>query len=423
MNKNVPTEMVNRTILEALANDNVKTAADAATDYTRIQLREDSFAFKILPPEQITPDNLDRDIDERNRVICELEPDSPGSKWCPLQDVPEGEYIVGSRYVIPFALVLTRKYTKTIQELSKERALTAFVDGDRGGDLILVGQLGGGERRLAAAVRDLGREPRAVVGGPRRHEDPRAFLGEPPGASRGDARGPCDEDDALAEAPHGGCAIAEGGRSRRPGGARHECAATLLARGFGIGNRQVELRLLRRVQVELRLGLGDDVLVNVGGAVRAVQGICSHEYFELDRGFLTAGSLTCALHMSRFDLVSGEPLDPPADEPSSHPALNPGLLNGPRSPQMGANVGRNSEEERILAALVVGAAVGIGGGFGGATVAKYLRMWSTGLDVTLVERNAEFISCPLSNRILAGTTTLAGATSAAGFATGAWPRS
>ena len=57
------------------------------------------------------------------------------------------------------------------------------------------------------------------------------------------------------------------------------------------------------------------LLVNVGGVVRAVQGICSHEYFELDRGFLTAGSLTCALHLSRFDLESGEPLDPPADEP------------------------------------------------------------------------------------------------------------
>jgi 3-phenylpropionate/trans-cinnamate dioxygenase ferredoxin subunit len=57
------------------------------------------------------------------------------------------------------------------------------------------------------------------------------------------------------------------------------------------------------------------LLVNVGGEIRAVQGICSHEYFELDRGFLTAGSLTCALHLSRFDLVSGASLDPPADEP------------------------------------------------------------------------------------------------------------
>ncbi|HSW41916.1 MAG TPA: Rieske 2Fe-2S domain-containing protein, partial [Patescibacteria group bacterium] len=45
------------------------------------------------------------------------------------------------------------------------------------------------------------------------------------------------------------------------------------------------------------------LLVKVGGSVRAVQGICSHEYFELDRGFITAGSLTCALHLSRFDLA------------------------------------------------------------------------------------------------------------------------
>ena len=62
----------------------------------------------------------------------------------------------------------------------------------------------------------------------------------------------------------------------------------------------------------------DQVLViNVGGEFTAVQGICSHEYFELDKGFLTSGTLTCALHLSRFDLSSGEPLDPPADEPLS----------------------------------------------------------------------------------------------------------
>ena len=35
----------------------------------------------------------------------------------------------------------------------------------------------------------------------------------------------------------------------------------------------------------------------------------------LDRGFLTAGTLTCALHLSRFDLENGEPLDPPAELP------------------------------------------------------------------------------------------------------------
>lgn len=57
------------------------------------------------------------------------------------------------------------------------------------------------------------------------------------------------------------------------------------------------------------------LVIHVDGVFRAVQGTCSHEYFELDRGFLTAGTLTCALHLSRFDLADGEPLDPPADLP------------------------------------------------------------------------------------------------------------
>jgi 3-phenylpropionate/trans-cinnamate dioxygenase ferredoxin subunit len=59
----------------------------------------------------------------------------------------------------------------------------------------------------------------------------------------------------------------------------------------------------------------DQVLVVNTGQLSAVQGICSHEYFELDKGFLTAGTLTCALHLSRFDLSTGEPLDPPAELP------------------------------------------------------------------------------------------------------------
>jgi len=57
------------------------------------------------------------------------------------------------------------------------------------------------------------------------------------------------------------------------------------------------------------------LVVNTEGTIRAMQGICSHEYFELDKGFLTGGTLTCALHLSRFDLATGEPLDPPAEIP------------------------------------------------------------------------------------------------------------
>jgi 3-phenylpropionate/trans-cinnamate dioxygenase ferredoxin subunit len=62
-------------------------------------------------------------------------------------------------------------------------------------------------------------------------------------------------------------------------------------------------------------GTDQVLVVNTNGDLVAVQGICSHEYFELDKGFLTAGTLTCALHLSRFDLGNGEPLDPPAELP------------------------------------------------------------------------------------------------------------
>lgn len=55
-----------------------------------------------------------------------------------------------------------------------------------------------------------------------------------------------------------------------------------------------------------------------------------------------------------------------------------------------------------------GRVIVIGGGYGGATAAKYLRLWSQGsIEVLLIERNAEFVSCPASNLVLGGSKTLA----------------
>lgn len=55
-----------------------------------------------------------------------------------------------------------------------------------------------------------------------------------------------------------------------------------------------------------------------------------------------------------------------------------------------------------------GHVVVVGGGYGGATAAKYIRLWSQGgVDVTLIERQANFISCPISNLVLAGEKSIA----------------
>ncbi len=46
----------------------------------------------------------------------------------------------------------------------------------------------------------------------------------------------------------------------------------------------------------------------------------------------------------------------------------------------------------------------VGGGYGGATAAHYLDLWSNGtLDITVVETEAAFVSCPLSNLVLGGS--------------------
>jgi NADPH-dependent 2,4-dienoyl-CoA reductase/sulfur reductase-like enzyme len=51
----------------------------------------------------------------------------------------------------------------------------------------------------------------------------------------------------------------------------------------------------------------------------------------------------------------------------------------------------------------IGRVVVIGGGYGGATAAKYLRMWSGGtVEVVLIDRNTQFVSCPISNLVLGG---------------------
>jgi NADPH-dependent 2,4-dienoyl-CoA reductase/sulfur reductase-like enzyme len=50
----------------------------------------------------------------------------------------------------------------------------------------------------------------------------------------------------------------------------------------------------------------------------------------------------------------------------------------------------------------------IGGGFSGATAAKYIRMWSDKkIQVTLVEPNDYFMSCPISNLVIGGSKTMA----------------
>lgn len=52
----------------------------------------------------------------------------------------------------------------------------------------------------------------------------------------------------------------------------------------------------------------------------------------------------------------------------------------------------------------IGHVVVIGGGYAGTTAAKYIRLWSlNNIAVTVIEKQSQFVSCPLSNLVLGGS--------------------
>jgi len=53
-----------------------------------------------------------------------------------------------------------------------------------------------------------------------------------------------------------------------------------------------------------------------------------------------------------------------------------------------------------------GRVIVIGGGYGGATAAKYVKLLGPEIDVRLIERDSDFVSCPFSNLVLSGLTSI-----------------
>jgi len=67
-------------------------------------------------------------------------------------------------------------------------------------------------------------------------------------------------------------------------------------------------------------------------------------------------------------------------------------------------VGMRANEVRAAVPKVVV----VGAGYGGATAAKYIRKWTAGrIEVTLVERETAFVSCPVSNLVIGGSRRIA----------------
>jgi hypothetical protein len=103
--------------------------AEAAGAFIRQKLREVSFARKILPPVSVTKADCQRSEDHDGLVkIIDIEPDSKAMaiNW---RSEPDGKYVEGKRYTIPFSTISSEKFEKTEQELlAYEMPITRVIE-------------------------------------------------------------------------------------------------------------------------------------------------------------------------------------------------------------------------------------------------------------------------------------------------------
>ena len=111
-------KQVNNAFVGMLEQGMEKQAQDAVNDYIRVRMREDGFHRRILPPVQITNDELDRQVDTDKPVkVVDKEPQSPGAISVPFATQPINRYIRGPRFRVMFDRILTPRFTKDIDEL------------------------------------------------------------------------------------------------------------------------------------------------------------------------------------------------------------------------------------------------------------------------------------------------------------------
>lgn len=112
-------QLLNETVFSHLSTPGMeKLAIDAINDFTRVKVREDGFQRRIIPPLEISNDELDRQVDTDKPVkVVDKEPGSPAAVSVPFATLPTSLYIRGPRYRVAFARIVTPRFTKDVDEL------------------------------------------------------------------------------------------------------------------------------------------------------------------------------------------------------------------------------------------------------------------------------------------------------------------
>jgi hypothetical protein len=115
----------NARILSAIddsPNGEIKSASAAGTNMIRRRIREEGFLRRIIPPQTVTNDDLNRVLEHDKPVIIEdMEPGQRGSKSIPFGDAADTEFYYGNKYAVYFNPITTPEFTKDINELRTYR--------------------------------------------------------------------------------------------------------------------------------------------------------------------------------------------------------------------------------------------------------------------------------------------------------------
>jgi hypothetical protein len=120
MSNQIPTKLINDKFFEKVASGDLEKAAEVATDYTRVTLREEGLLRKILPPQTITSAQLDKQLDTDEPVkIVDKEVSQPLSVSVGFATLPKNRIMKGDRYRVDFARIMSPNFIQDIRRLEQ----------------------------------------------------------------------------------------------------------------------------------------------------------------------------------------------------------------------------------------------------------------------------------------------------------------
>jgi hypothetical protein len=119
MSQEIPTKLINDKFFEKIASGDLEKAAEVATDYTRVTLREEGLLRKIIPPKPITDSELDKQLDTDEPVkIIDKEVSQPLSVSVGFATLPKNRIMKGDRYRVDFARIVSPNFFQDIRRLA-----------------------------------------------------------------------------------------------------------------------------------------------------------------------------------------------------------------------------------------------------------------------------------------------------------------